>query len=117
MTNEQYEALQKYEDKFRWAIRQNFLSMAQGEFLELMKIYNEFFTPLSNSQTRCGTCRLRAMKTLGELYFKEQQERAEKAKEQRMESTTQEEPKQQPKKRGRKKAIDKIEEENNKDNK
>lgn len=70
MTKEQVERLQKYEQELNWALHQNFMSMTNSKFNEIMSVYNEIYeTPLSRSQMNCSTCRLNAVKRLAKEYF------------------------------------------------
>lgn len=70
MTKEQVERLQKYEQELNWALHQNFMSMTNSKFNEIMSVYNEIYeTPLSRSQMNCSTCRLNAVKRLAKDYF------------------------------------------------
>lgn len=84
MTKEQYEKLVQYEQELRYAYKLSFMSMSRSKFNEIMEVYNEIWEPLSPRQANCGTCRLKAMKKIGEAYFQFQQEMAEEAKEERM---------------------------------
>lgn len=119
MTIEDFNALAKYERAFGWAINQNFFSLNNGEFGEIIGYYERIFnTQINQVQRKCGTCRLKAMKNLGQEWFKMKAElEAAKAKEEEQEKAeTQEKEQEQtpaetPKKRGRKKKIEIIEEE------
>lgn len=71
MTSEQIKKLSEWEGVFTRALKLNFLHLSQGEFNEIMEVYVDFFPPLNRSQMNCGSCRLTAVKKLGELYFKE----------------------------------------------
>lgn len=84
MTKEQYKKLVQYEQELRYAYKLSFMSMSRGKFNEIMEVYNEIWEPLSPRQANCGTCRLKAMKRIGEAYFNFQQEMAKEAKEERM---------------------------------
>lgn len=110
-------SLAKFETSFRYAIRSNFVSIKTSEFGEFITLYNQFFPPLKQSQMSCNTCRLNAMKKLGELYFENKEYYEEKEKEQPVEEKVEEdkvtpptavdeEPVIQPKKRGRPKKMD-----------
>lgn len=106
-------SLAKFETSFRYAIKSNFVSIKTSEFGEFVTLYNQFFTPLKQSQMSCNTCRLNAMKKLGELYFQNKEYYEEKEKEP-VEEKVEEEPattptaveEPQPKKRGRPKKMD-----------
>lgn len=116
MTIEDFNALAKYERAFGWAINQNFFSLNNGEFGEIAEYYKKVFgVALNQVQLKCGSCRLRSMKNLGEEWFKMKSElEAAKAKEEEEEKKAEEPaetPADAPKKRGRKKKIEIIEEE------
>ncbi len=105
--------LSKFETTFRYAIKSNFVSIKTSEFGEFITLYNQFFPPLKQSQMSCNTCRLNAMKKLGELYFENKEYYVEKEKEMEVEeepttppTAVEEEPLIQPKKRGRPKKMD-----------
>lgn len=66
---EDYEALKPFEDIFNRAIKLNFLHLGQSEFNEIMAVYEKYFPALNKSQMNCGSCRLTAVKKLGEAYF------------------------------------------------
>jgi len=80
MTKEQRDRIAKYEVAMNRALKINFLHLNNGEFGELMDVYNELFTPLNKSQMTCGTCRLNAVKKLAAEYFKSAPEEKEKKK-------------------------------------
>ena len=104
MTQELYEKCQPWEQQFRWAIKSNFVHMSTGEFCKVAVLYNECFgEALTQRQINCNTCRLNALKRLGEAYFALQQEIAQEEKEKRLEE---QENTNNPKKAGRKKKID-----------
>lgn len=106
MKKENIEKLQPFEQKLRYAVKQNFMSMASGEFSQLMDIYeDEYGTSLTQAQRNCSTCRLNALKRLGNDYFNTI---AEQQKEERMkeEEQVEEKPKS---KRGRPSKIKEIE--------
>ena len=82
MTQEDYERLKSYEQELKYAVRMNFMSMPQGKFNEIMAIYKDVYgTELSKAQRNCSTCRLNALKRLGNDYFAHQQEYAKKLQE------------------------------------
>lgn len=79
MTREFYEKLLPYEQKFRWAIKSNFISMSQGDFAQIAELYQELYGKgLTKSQTTCNTCRLNALKKLGNDFFAKQEEIAQR---------------------------------------
>ena len=84
MTKEQIERASKFETAFRYAMHSNFFSLNSGEFGEIAALYQEMFkTSLTRSQQNCSSCRLNAMKRIGEQYF-EWKERFEKADQTRL---------------------------------
>lgn len=104
MTKEQIERCNEFAQNFRWAIRSNFVHMTNGEFSKVANIYKDVFgETLTQSQMTCNTCRLKALKRLGEVYEAELQRIAEEQKEERIENADNQEVK---KKGGRKKKID-----------
>lgn len=115
MTIEDYNALAKYERAFGWAINQNFFSLNNGEFGEIIGYYERIFdTKINQVQRKCGTCRLKAMKNLGQEWFKMKSEleaAQQKEEEEKKAEEPAETPAEAPKKRGRKKKIEIIEEE------
>lgn len=95
--------------ELKWALRQNFLSMGNGKFSELMEIYKSLYNEeLTKAQKGCGTCRLRAVKRIATDFFAYQQKLAVKEKEERLKEAQEEAPK--PKK-GRPKKMQQIENE------
>lgn len=91
--------------ELKWALRQNFLSMGNGKFSELMEIYKSLYNEeLTKAQKGCGTCRLRAVKRIATDFFAYQEKLAVKEKEERL--------KEAPKpKKGRPKKMQQIENE------
>lgn len=85
MTQEQYEKCQAWEQQLRWAVRSNFVHMSNGEFSDIAALYKEVFDEaLTVGQMTCNTCRLKALKRLGNEYFGYQQQIAEEQKEERL---------------------------------
>ena len=71
MTRDDYERLKKWENNFHLAIKANFVRMSQREFGEFAAEYNKLVEPpLTQSQMGCNTCRLNALKRIGEEWFK-----------------------------------------------
>lgn len=69
MTKEQYEKLQPYEKNIKNAVKNSFVHMTSSEFEKVAVIYAEIFNQqLTRSQRNCNTCRLNALKKLGEAY-------------------------------------------------
>lgn len=79
LTKEQYELLQPYEKNIKNAYRNSFVHMTSSDFEKVAVIYAEVFgTPLRKGQMGCNTCRLNALKKLGELYMNYTKEDTEK---------------------------------------
>lgn len=71
MTREQYEKLVPYERTLMNAYKNNFVYMPATDFSKVAEIFAEVFSkPLTKSQMGCNTCRLNALKKLGEEYSK-----------------------------------------------
>lgn len=71
MNNEQLDVCQKYESVLGRAVKKNFLHISNSEFGEIAEVYDEVFTPLTKRERNCNSCRLKAIKKLGEKYFEE----------------------------------------------
>ena len=98
MKKELYDKAKEFENIFKYALKMDFLRVTPEVFNEIMKIYEEQFEKkLSKSQKQCNTCRLKAIKEIGRVYFEEQ----EKLKEQEGQP-----PKIEGKKRGRPRKLD-----------
>lgn len=95
MTREEVKEMEKWEGHFRLALRANFVRMSASEFGEFANDYARFFPALNDSQKRCNTCRLNALKTLGKAYFdaKQEQEEEDKAKAEQEKNNSEEKPK------------------------
>ena len=101
MKKELYDKAKEFENIFKYAIKMDFLRVTPEVFNEIMKIYEEHVgKQLSKSQRQCNTCRLKAIKEIGRVYFEEQ----EKEKEQ--EGQEGQPPKSEGKKRGRPRKLD-----------
>ena len=84
MTREQYEKCKEWEQQLRWAVKSNFVHMNNTDFSKVAAIYKDVFGEgLTLAQMTCNTCRLRALKRLGESYLDMQQKLAQEAKEER----------------------------------
>lgn len=95
LTKKQYEELTPYKDQLRAAYKNSYVHMGGNEFLKVAEIYKEVFeNPLSKSQMSCNTCRLNALRKLGELY----------------ENYTAEQEKKKAEKKARTKKLDNVEE-------
>lgn len=70
LTKEQYEKLVPFEKNLVAAYKNNFVHMSGSDFEEVAKVYAEIFQPLTKSQMGCNTCRLNALRKLGELFVK-----------------------------------------------
>ena len=69
LTKEQYEKLEPYKQNIRNAVKNAFVHMSGADFLKVADIYADVFgIPLTKSQIGCNTCRLNALRKLGELY-------------------------------------------------
>ena len=113
MDKEIYEKLVPFEKELRWAVKQSFMSLNNGRFGELMLIYNQLYgETLSKAQLSCGTCRLRAMKRIGQDFLDEQQRIALEQKEERLaeeeKESTPEKKDEKKSKRGRPRWIDTL---------
>lgn len=101
MKKELYDKAKEFENIFKYALKMDFLRVTPEVFNEIMKIYEEHFgKKLSKSQKQCNTCRLKAIKEIGRVYFEEQ----EKQKEQK--GQEEQPPKSEGKKRGRPRKLD-----------
>lgn len=95
LTKKQYDALTPYKDQLRAAYKNSYVHMGGNEFLKVAEIYKEVFeNPLTKGQMGCNTCRLNALRKLGELY----------------ENYTEEQEKKKAEKKGRAKKLEKTEE-------
>ena len=104
MKKELYDKAKEFENIFKYALKMDFLRVTPEVFNEIMKIYEEQFDrKLSKSQKQCNSCRLKAIKEIGKVYFEEQEEQ-EKQKEQ--EKQEEQPPKSEGKKRGRPRKLD-----------
>ena len=75
MTREEVKTLERFEQIFRWAIRSNFVHLSQSEFNEIAKYYKDILgVGMTKSQMTCNTCRLNAIKALGNAYFESRDE-------------------------------------------
>ena len=69
LTKEQYEKLTPYKDALKSAYKSSFVRISSTEFQKVAEVYNEVFQPLRKGQMGCNTCRLNALRKLGELYY------------------------------------------------
>lgn len=83
LTKDQMEKLAPYEKNLTNAYRNSFVHMSGEDFQKVAEIYTEVFgEALTKSQMGCNTCRLNALRKLGEVYVTTQE-----AKEKKKEST------------------------------
>lgn len=69
LTEEQYNKSKQWEQAFRWALKSNFVGLKTSEFQQVMVIYEEVFGEgLNSRQMSCNTCRLNALKKLGQVF-------------------------------------------------
>lgn len=69
LTKEQYKSLEPWEKEITNAYKNNFVHMTSENFNKVAAIYKEIFgEQLNPSQMRCNTCRLNALRKLGEAY-------------------------------------------------
>lgn len=67
MTKEDYESLVPYRESIMKAYKQSFLRMSSSDFEKVAVIYDKVTgKPLTRSQRNCNTCRLNALRKLGE---------------------------------------------------
>ena len=79
MTNEQFIELTEYESQLRSAAYNNFVRfITMDRKQKLSDLYSEIFNKKSKIMNGCGTCALREMKELAQLYFKEKEIRDRK---------------------------------------
>ena len=84
MTQEIFERLNKFEKVLSNAVRCDFVRVSSLDFCEIAGIYAQLFgVELTQRQKNCNTCRLNALKKVGEEYFAYQQELARKQTEKR----------------------------------
>lgn len=93
LTKEQYEKLKQYEKQLLNAYKRSFVQMSSTDFQKVAVIYDEVFQPLNNRQKGCNTCRLNALRKLGELYdnyTKDQEEKEKKTRKKKLEKEPEE---------------------------
>lgn len=79
ITEEQYKKLVPWEKEILAAYKNSFVHMLGTEFLKVAEIYKEITgTALTKSQMGCNTCRLNALRKLGEMYSNYNEEPAKK---------------------------------------
>ena len=79
LTKEQYERLQPYEKNLKSAYKNSYVHMTASDFNKVAEIYKDITgTALTKSQMGCNTCRLNALKKLGEMYVEYEKKEEEK---------------------------------------
>lgn len=72
--------LAPYEKNITNAYKNSFVHMAGDDFQKVAEIYAEIFgETLTKSQMGCNTCRLNALRKLGELYVTTQEAKEKKS--------------------------------------
>lgn len=69
MDKETVEKLSKWETVFSNAVHHNFIHLSASEFNEIASIYDTIYTPLTKRERNCNTCRLKAVKKIGEDFL------------------------------------------------
>lgn len=80
MTEEIYNELKEWEGVLMNAVNNSFIHMTSTDFNKIAAIYNKLFTPLRKGQMNCNTCRLNALRKLGEAYINYNKEVPQKKK-------------------------------------
>lgn len=79
LTKEQYDALTPYAQNLKSAYKNSFVRMSGADFVKVAEIYTDVFgKSLTKSQMSCNTCRLNALRKLGELYVQYTEKEVEK---------------------------------------
>lgn len=98
LTKEQYEKLTPWKKDILAAYKNSFIHVSGPDFLKIAALYKEIMREeLTQRQMGCNTCRLNALRKLGELYANYKPKKEE-------EEEKEEEPK--PKRPGRPKKLD-----------
>lgn len=80
LTKEQYELLKPWERDITNAYKNQFVHMSGNDFQKIHNIYEKIFgEPLTKSQMGCNTCRLNALRKLGEAYVTYTKDNKEKS--------------------------------------
>lgn len=107
MNTELYNKAKEFENIFRYALKMDFLRVTPEVFDSIMKIYEEQFgKKLSKSQKQCNSCRLKAIKELGRVYFEEQQKQKKEEEKKKEQQQEEQQPKSKGKRRGRPRKLD-----------
>lgn len=78
MDKQLYERAKEFENIFRNAIKMDFLRVTPDVMTVILEIHGEVFgKPLTKSQRQCNSCKLKAIKELGKLYFEEKDKEVE----------------------------------------
>lgn len=81
LTKTQYEKLKPWEKEITNAYKNAFVHMAGSEFNKIALLYAEITgKELTKSQMGCNTCRLNALRKLGELYVNYNKEKTNKGR-------------------------------------
>lgn len=72
MTKEQRERLEPFEKNLHNAVKNDYVYMKASDFAVVAEVYAEIFQPLRKGQMGCNSCRIAALKKLGEEYFKDE---------------------------------------------
>lgn len=75
MTQKEIKLLEQWEDILDKAVNKNFLHLSNSEFGVLAKIYGDLYGPLSKREMNCNTCRLKALKKMGNDYFRSKEKK------------------------------------------
>ena len=107
MKKELYDKAKEFENIFKYALKMDFLRVTPEVFNSIMEIYEEHFgKQLSKSQRQCNTCRLKAIKEIGRVYFEEQEKQEKQKEQEKQEEQEGQPPKSEGKKRGRPRKLD-----------
>ena len=104
LDKETMEKLLPYEQDLKYAVRSNFVNMRMSDFEKVAEIYNGIYTPLRKGQMSCGSCRLQALRKIGEDYLKTKEFDEELAKKKAMKEKEEAESADTPKTPSKKKA-------------
>ena len=89
MTKEDYESLVPYRESIMKAWKQSFLRMSSGDFEKVAEIYDRVTgKPLTRSQKNCNTCRLNALRKLGEEMETYERGKEKKSRKKKMDNGT-----------------------------
>ena len=104
LTKEQYESLKPYAKHIISAYKNSFLHMSGTDFLKVAELYKDIFNEtITKARMSCNTCRLNALRKLGELYVAYEAKEKERAQK---ETADNQEPKEEKPKRTRTKKLE-----------